>query len=121
MKKLLLIFLFLCAAIMNAQKPHAKTAKERLEAAFAALKKSKDTTAMLIMQVKHLATQKIVYRTKLVQRTDTVWRIDTCITVMRPIDSATIAMYFRPRDTPRVTRVGRIIRYIFHNHKKTEK
>jgi hypothetical protein len=30
-------------------------------------------------------------------------------------------MYFRPRDTPRVTRVGRIIRYIFHNHKKTEK
>lgn len=120
MKKIVLICLFLstCTAVMDAQRLHAKTPKERLEDAWAALKRSKDTTAMLITQVKQMATQKVIYRTKLVERHDTIWRIDTCISVMRPIDSATIAMYFRPKDTARATRVGRIIRYIFHGKKQ---
>ena len=123
MKKFLIISMLLmtCTAITDAQHAKPKTAKERLEEAWQQLKRSKDSTIMLVTQIKQLASQKIIYRTKLVERTDTLWRIDTCITVLRPIDSATIAMYFRPRDTPRVTTVGKIIRYIFHGKKNKKK
>jgi hypothetical protein len=116
MKSFIIICLLLvtCTSITDAQKNRIQTAKQQLEEAWAQLKRSKDTTIMLITRVKQLSSQKVVYRTKLVERTDTVWRIDTCITVLQPIDSATIALYFRPRDTARETKIGRIIRYIFH-------
>src|ERR1017187_9600507 len=96
----------------------AKTSAERLKDAWAQLKKSKDTTAILITDIKRLSNEKIIYRTKLIERVDTVWRIDTCISVITAVDSATIAIMFKNREIPKKTGIGRAIQYIFVKKRK---
>jgi len=126
MKKLILIVVLLSTCSPNYlytleaqnKSKESKTAQQSIDDAWEKLAQSKDTTATIITDIKRLAKQKIIYRTKLIERRDTVWRIDTCITVITPIDSATIAILFKNRDTPKVTKVGRIIRYIFHSKNK---
>ena len=123
MKKLIIICFFLATCnptnVAWAQKKTSKSAKaQKLEDAWAELKKSKDTTAMLITDIKRLSNQEIIYRTKLSKRVDTVWRIDTCITVFTPIDSATIAILFKNREVPKRTAIGKVFHYIFYKKKK---
>lgn len=121
MKKFLIIATFLCTcepkyiAFGQTTKPQNKNErKAELHDAWKRLTQKKDSTATMITEIKKLVQTKIIYRTKIVERHDTIWRVDTCIAVFTPVDSATIAIIFKNREVPKVTKVGRIIRYIFH-------
>lgn len=124
MKKILIICFMLatCTYIGDAQKQLHNNKKiekkDKLDQAWEALQRSKDTTAMIIMDIKKKANEKIIYRTKLVVRIDTVWRIDTCITVMRKVDSQRIALMFRMPDTIKETKSTKKIFFFFRRHKK---
>src|SRR5580765_3538245 len=118
MKKIIILsLLFAFGAYSQTPK---QTSADRLADAWLQLKRSKDTAAMLITDIKRMADQKIIYRTKIIEHTDTIWRIDTCITKITKLDSATVVLMFMQPDSIKTTKVGRIIRYIFHGKKVTK-
>ncbi|HVZ96424.1 MAG TPA: hypothetical protein VG847_06090 [Chitinophagaceae bacterium] len=120
MKKFLISTFFLLAAlgITDAQKKHPTSYQQRLQEAWTELKKSSDSTKILIREIKQLADQKVIYRTKLVEHTDTVWRVDTCITVLTPIDSERIAVIFQQRDISKETKHGKRVLFFFRKKSK---
>lgn len=122
MKKLFIlsILLFSCHMLGDAQKKHVKTYQERLEEAWQQLKISSDSTRMLIRDIKQLANQKVIYRTKLVERTDTVWRIDTCISIITKLDSERIAVMFQNREVPKETKRGKRVFFFFRKKNKSK-
>lgn len=121
MKKVIILCIFLATCnhtyVADAQNKN-KSAAQLLEDARNELRKSRDSTKTIVTAIRQLANQKIIYRTKIIEHTDTVWRIDTCIRIITPIDSATIAIMFQNRDTPKVTTRGKKILFIFRKKNK---
>ena len=120
MKKIFLISLFLvtCHSINNAQQSGKVDYEQKLKEVNQQIKKSDDTTSVLITRTKELANKKIVYRTITIMQHDTAWRVDTCVTVYRPIDSATIAIMFKQPEIKKEVKIGKRVRIIFLRKKK---
>ncbi len=102
----------------TAQQKQTSTQKEQIKKAIQSLKKKQDSATKLITSIKKITDQKVIYRTKIITIRDTVSRIDTCIAIITPIDSATIAVIFKQREPPLKTTRSKKILFIFRKKKQ---
>lgn len=121
MKKLLFLALclFTCNQIYKVE-AQQKPVESQVNELWKDIKKSQVNLSKNVTRVKELALQKIVYRTKTIIQHDTAWRIDTCTTVYKPIDSATIAIMFRQPDIKKEVKIGKRIQVIILKKRKAK-
>lgn len=123
MKKVLFIslFFFTCHSAEWAQTDSTKNYISQLNAVNQQIRAKQDTIASKITAIKELAKKKTIYRTITIIQHDTAWRTDTCVTVYKPIDSATIAIMYKLPEIQKEIKVGKRFRIVILKRKKNEK